>query len=70
MTSHVDEADILAFIHAYTRTYRHPPTLREIAESCGCAIGTIQHHLAKLKAQGALTWQPGIPRTIVLTEDA
>lgn len=63
------QARILAFIQDYTSRQPHPPTLREIAESCDLSSNSVAaYNLRILERRKYLTLLPGAARGIVLTQ--
>jgi repressor LexA len=49
---------VLTMIHDQVRRQGYPPTVRELAQHLGVAIGTVQAHLRALERKGALTRRP------------
>lgn len=66
------QKDVLQAIMDYTREYKYPPTIRELAEIIGVkSVSSVQEHLKRLKLQGMITWEPSLPRTLkVINKDA
>ena len=45
----------------------YPPSIREIQQITGIlSTATVSYHLRRLESQGRITYQPGLPRTIVV----
>ncbi len=58
---------ILAFVADYIRRHGVSPTIREIANGTGLAsAGSVQWHLAKLKAEGLLRETGGKTRSLAV----
>lgn len=55
---------ILDFIGAYIARRGFPPTLRELGKELGRSPQSVMVHLDRLEADGYLTREPGIPRSI------
>jgi SOS-response transcriptional repressor LexA len=65
------EADILAFIAAYTREYDKPPSLQEIADALDYeSSATPYWHLKHLRDAGKVTWEPRTRRSLRITQEA
>lgn len=57
-------------IRNYVRTKGYPPSVREIGAMVGMSSSsTIHNHLAKIKQQGYIDFQPGKPRTLRIVKD-
>ena len=58
---------ILAFVADYIRRHGVSPTIREIANGIGLSsAGSVQWHLAKLKAEGLLSETGGKTRSLIV----
>jgi SOS-response transcriptional repressor LexA len=57
---------ILAFIAGYISERGYPPSMREIGRELGRSPQSIMVHLDRLEADGLLTREPGIPRSLRL----
>jgi SOS-response transcriptional repressor LexA len=61
--------EIFAFIRDYMALHLWAPTLREIADGCGLAHpSSVVRHLEHLEAWGLITREPGLARSIALTD--
>lgn len=59
---------VLAAIERFTRERGYAPTIRELCVEVGAAsTSTVYYHLQDLMARGAVTWEPGLTRTLRLT---
>jgi repressor LexA len=62
-------SDIVAFIVAYATQHGFAPTVREIARGVGCSSSsTVQAQLDILEAQGWITLDQRIARSIVVVK--
>jgi repressor LexA len=60
---------ILTFICEFIEQKRYPPTVRDILHSCHISSpAVVQHHLKVLENQGYISHEPGIRRSITLTD--
>ena len=59
---------VLAAIQQWHDTHGLPPTVRELAEVLGRHHSHVHFDLMVLKAQGFLTWDAGLDRTVRLVE--
>jgi repressor LexA len=60
---------IMNFLQKYINENGYSPSVREIADGVFlCSSSTVQRHLEILKAQGEITWNPHLPRTIRILE--
>jgi SOS-response transcriptional repressor LexA len=59
---------IYRFIHEYVQRRGFPPTLREIAASCGISTTGVLPHLEWLTKRGYITRREGVPRSIHLLD--
>ena len=57
---------VYAFIQTYMGQHGYAPTLREIADGCYIAYGTMLRHLDRLEMRGRITREPGKARSIQL----
>jgi sulfur relay (sulfurtransferase) DsrC/TusE family protein len=62
--------EIFVFVRDYLAEHQHAPTVREIADGVFVASSTPYRHLDKLVGMGWLHREMGIPRSIVLGENA
>jgi repressor LexA len=59
------QGQILQVIERYIAVHGCSPSNREIAEAAGLkSPSTVLRYLRQLKADGYLTYQPGVPRTV------
>ena len=61
---------ILSFIEKECTRFGRPPSIRDIAEHCGTAIGTVQDHLKALIRKGFLEKDPTTARSLRPTHRA
>jgi repressor LexA len=61
---------VLTAIQDQLRRQGYPPTVRELAQHLGVAIGTVQAHLRALERKGVLTRRPFQARGLSLTVPA
>ena len=60
---------ILIFIREFIGRKGYPPTIRDILRACNISsIAVVQHHLKVLENQGYISRDPGIRRSITLTD--
>lgn len=60
---------ILTFIHEFIERKGYPPTVRDILHSCHISSpAVVQHHLKVLENEGHISHEPGIRRSITLTD--
>ena len=60
---------ILTFIREFIERKGYPPTIRDILHSCNISSpAVVQHHLKVLENQGHISHEPGIRRSITLTD--
>jgi repressor LexA len=62
-------ARVLAAIRTLTAELGYAPSLREIGARAGLNLSTTAYHVGELAEAGAITRQPGIPRSIKITEE-
>ncbi len=62
-------AEILRAIEEYTDLHGFAPGLRDVAEGAGMSTSNARMHLIVLKNAGLVSYQPGIPRSIVFLGD-
>lgn len=67
-TSKVQRAVVAAIRRARKRNPHYGPSVRELADDLGVATTDVWQKLARLKRDGLVTWEDGIPRTIRLVE--
>jgi repressor LexA len=59
------QGQILEVIESYIARHGCSPSNREIAAAAGLkSASSVLRHLQQLKADGYLTYQPGVPRTV------
>jgi repressor LexA len=59
------QGQILQVIENYIALHGCSPSSREIADAAGLrSPSTVLRHLKRLKADGFVTYQPGVPRTV------
>ena len=58
------------FIRSTVTTRGFPPTIRELADHLDIAPPTALAVLRELEADGQITRQPGVPRSIRITGDS
>jgi repressor LexA len=63
-------AKVLAAIRTLTAELGYAPSLREIGTHVGLNLSTTAYHVGELAEAGAITRQPGIPRSIKITEES
>jgi repressor LexA len=62
---------ILDFIRKFIEDKGYSPTIRDILHACNISsIAVVQHHLRVLEEQGYISRDPGIRRSITLTDRA
>jgi repressor LexA len=60
---------ILSFIREFIERKGYPPTVRDILQSCHISSpAVVQHHLKVLENEGHINHEPGIRRSITLTD--
>ena len=59
---------VLCFIQEYMAEHHYSPSIREIGEQCGMGRATVTRYLDRLEVQGHITRDPGIARSITLTQ--
>lgn len=60
---------ILIFISDYIEANVIPPTVREIGKAVGLkSTSSVSEHLWRLRRDGYISYQPSIPRSIVMFE--
>jgi repressor LexA len=67
MSLTAQQSRVLTLIAGWLRHQGYPPTVRELAQHLGVAIGTVQAHLRALERKGALTRRPFQARGLGLT---
>jgi DNA-binding IclR family transcriptional regulator len=60
-------ADLLRALAGYHTQAGRSPSIQELAASMGLPRTTLHHRLTVLRRQGLLRWEPGQPRTLVIT---
>ena len=56
---------IMEFIASYTATHGYAPGVRDIADGCGISTtSVVSYHLKRLQADGRITRDPMIARSI------
>jgi SOS-response transcriptional repressor LexA len=66
----VTRARVLAAIAALTAELGYAPSLREIAARVGLGVSSTARQVRLLAEAGAIKRQPGIPRSITITEES
>ena len=61
------EAEVYIFVRDYSDEHTHPPTIREIGETCYISRAQAVRYLDKLEAHGFIIREPGKARGITLT---
>jgi len=61
---------VLALVRGHIERYGYPPSSTQLGRALGKDHSTILHHLRKLQAQGLVTWEPGVSRSVRLTAAA
>ncbi|MCL6559184.1 MAG: hypothetical protein K6U74_10385 [Firmicutes bacterium] len=57
-------------IRNYVQAKGYPPSVREIGSMVGLkSSSTVHSHLAKIKEQGYIDFEPGKPRTLRVIKD-
>ncbi|MEL6151440.1 MAG: MarR family transcriptional regulator [Chloroflexota bacterium] len=59
---------LYCFILHYFAAHRISPTQREMADGCFVSAGTITRHLDRLEMFGLIEREPGLPRSVRLTD--
>lgn len=59
---------VYQFVKAYHTEHRKSPTIREIADGCFIAIGSVIRHLDRLEMSGRIQREPNQARSIVLLD--
>jgi Mn-dependent DtxR family transcriptional regulator len=60
------QGQYLAFIYAYGRIFRRPPSEADMQRHFGTSPPTVHQMVLTLERQGMISRQPGIPRSIEL----
>ena len=61
---------VLEFIRKFIEERGYPPTIRDIARGCGIKVPSlVQYHLEVLEREGHIRRDPGVFRSIQLTEE-
>lgn len=63
-----DTEQVYAFIAQYIKEKHIAPAYREIAAGTYLSLGNVQHQVILLEAQGRLTRQPGLSRSLALVD--
>lgn len=59
------EEEVLVAFEAYVRQNGRSPSMRELAGICGLATASsVYRYLSRLKAEGRITWEPNLSRTM------
>lgn len=64
------QKEILGFIANFVKNNNSPPTFREISNSLGISVGTVQDQLQSLQKKGFLSWIPNKKRSLKLRDNA
>ncbi|MEM6282481.1 MAG: MarR family transcriptional regulator [Chloroflexota bacterium] len=59
---------LYCFIKHYFAAHKISPTQREMADGCYVSAGTITRHLDRLQMFGLIEREPGLPRSVSLTD--
>jgi repressor LexA len=60
---------VLRAIHEWTLSHSYPPAIRDLCTVTGyTSTKTVWHHLLSLVARGCIEVEPGLARTVRLTE--
>lgn len=59
------EEQVLVAFEDYVRCNGRSPSMRELASICGLATASsVYRYLSRLKAEGRITWEPNLSRTM------
>jgi repressor LexA len=59
------QRNIYLFINQYRGEHGYSPSRKEIAENARIHPSTVRVHLRAMEAQGYITWDERIPRSII-----
>lgn len=59
---------VFSYISTFIQQHGHAPSQREIARGCYLAQSSVRYHLAKLKADGRISYDPGKARNLTITK--
>jgi DNA-binding IscR family transcriptional regulator len=59
--------DVLRALAAYHTRAGRAPSIQELSDAMDMPRTTLYHRLTVLKRAGLLRWEPGMPRTLILT---
>ena len=62
----VMRAKVYQFICDFKDEHGYAPSYREISESLGIGLATVDYHVMNLKLDGLITFQNGVARSIVV----
>lgn len=57
---------VFSYISTFIQQHGHAPSQREIARGCYLAQSSVRYHLAKLKAEGKISYKHGQARSLVI----
>ncbi|MFO7320308.1 MAG: winged helix-turn-helix transcriptional regulator [Chloroflexota bacterium] len=57
---------VFSFITTFIQKNGHAPSQREIARGCYLAQSSVRYHLAKLKAEGRISYDRGKARALTI----
>lgn len=57
---------VYQWVAEYSRTFKRPPTVREVAAGLGCSLVTVLHRYHELELAGRIEREPGIARAVRL----
>lgn len=60
--------DVLLAVDRLAAAAGYPPSIREVGQAVGLSSSTVHVHLRRLQAHGLVAYQPGMARTLQLTE--
>lgn len=59
---------IVEFIRRFQADHRYAPSMAEIGVAVGLKKNTVRHHLLKLQNEGRVAMDPGVYRSLRVTE--
>lgn len=69
MKGRIDDNDAFAYISDHIRTRGYAPSVREVADRCGCTRNAAGKLLRRLEQRGLITVVPRVARGIVVRAD-